>query len=365
MLRTLGSLVLVVAIYALYYYFAQLKKKRPASTSAPAEIGDPEQRANLVRVLGPDWGPLYDTAARGDVLALAEAMSAARGQWARYSRICTLASYAPFKTVESYAKWQKGPEVQLIAADAYDKQGWRIRGHGSGSSVSESASASFQEWQERARDTLLEVTQMDPSNPTPWAHLVAAHRNLDSSDEEKLRAAREALARYPDHFGAVRTLLDGFAPHWHEDEEAGLRLARDLARGAPDGSLVAGCVIQAYVGKWHHAYYFGKGDAAFAAVLRQPDVQQEISTAYQRAAGHAENEWSPGWLSDAAVLLARAGLRELAASAFQRLGERHIDGNPWTYISKTAKLRGSACFAALRDWACSGNKHPCKDVESS
>ncbi len=59
-----------------------------------------------------------------------------------------------------------------------------------------------------------------------------------------------------------------------------------------------------------------------------------------------------------------AGMRELAASAFQRLGERHIDSHPWTYISKTARLRESACFAALRDWACSGSKHPCNNVES-
>ncbi len=87
--------------------------------------------------------------------------------------------------------------------------------------------------------------------------------------------------------------------------------------------------------------------------------------AYQRAAGHTQNEWSPTWFVDAAALTARAGMRELAASAFQRLGDYDREGNPWIYISKTAKLRNSACFRALRDWACAGAKHPCKDTQSA
>ena len=366
MLKTLSSFVLLIGIYAIYYWFSRLKSKQTTVTkSATVTGGDTEERERVVQSFGPDWGPIYDTAARGEVLALGELMSAARGQWARYATLCSFGSYAPIKTVQSYAGWQKSPEVQLIAAAAYDAEGWRIRGHGTINSVGKADRQAFDEWQERARDTLMQVAEADPPNPTPWALLTSIYRNLGESEADKLRAAREALARCPDHFGAVRTLLDGLAPHWHDDEQAGLRMARDLAQSAPNNSLVAGCVIQAYVGQWHHAYYFGDGDAAYAAaVLRRPDVQQEIAMAYQRAAGHPENEWSRTWFVDAAALTARAGLRELAVSAFQRLGDHDREGNPWIYISKTAKLRNAACFRALRDWACSGAKHPCKDTQT-
>ncbi len=362
MLQTILSVLVIGGIYALYYLYLRKKQSQP-SKPATSDNGDAEERAALVRELGQYWGPLYDAAVNGNVSILLGELATTRGNWPRYHRMCLVASDVPIDKALGWAQSGGNPEAELVAACACMGEGWRIRGHGGGSSVSQKRREQFQQWQQQARERLLRVTAMDPTNPTPWALLVSVARNLALSDDEKRQYAREAVARFPDHFGAVNVLLDGFAPHWHDDENAGLMLARELARSAPDNTLVAGCIINAYVGKWHHAFHFGNGDEAFAPLLRQPEVQQELAWSFQRAMGHAENEWSPGWLSAAAAILARAGMRDLAAAAFQRLGERGNPVTPWYYISKTAKLKESKCFEALRGWAQGTRNHPCRDLQ--
>ena len=362
MLQAILSLVVIGVIYAVYAMYLRTKQTQSGTSTGSTAAGDPEARAELVRELGPAWGPLYDASVTGNLNALLGALSAARGAWPRYYRLCVLGREVPIGTALGWVQANNGPEMELVAANACIGEGWRIRGHGGGSSVSRKKQEQFREWQERAQERLLRVTTLDPANPTSWALLVSVARNLALSDEEKLRFGHEALARYPDHWGAAHDLLSGFAPHWHDDENAGLALARELARSAPDNTLVAGSIIEAYLGKWHHAFYFGDGDAAFAPVLRRPDVQQELAWSYQRAIGHADNEWSAGWLADAAAVPARAGMRELAASAFQRLGTRAHATEPWLYISKTAKLRQGACLEALRGWAFGTRAHPCRDI---
>ncbi|MBN1610993.1 MAG: hypothetical protein JW940_30460 [Polyangiaceae bacterium] len=363
MLQGILFLVVIGVIYFLYAKHLRKQSAQPAVSAALSVAGDPDDRANLVRELGPEWGPLYDAAVTGNIGVLLGAIGAARGAWPRYHRLCGLGGEVPVGTAMSWVQANGSPEMELVAAEACMAEGWRVRGHGGADSVSRAEWQQFDEWQQRARERLLRVTALDPANPTPWALLVSVARNISLSDEEKLRFGREALARYPDHYGAVDVLLDGFAPHWHDDENAGLALARDLARSAPDNTLVAGCIIEAYSGKWHHAYYFGKGDKAFAPVLRQPEVQQELAWSFQRAMGHADNEWSAGWLATAAAVLARAGMRELSAAAFQRLGARAECFAPWRYIAKTAKLKDeNACLEALRGWAYGTRNHPCRDI---
>jgi hypothetical protein len=363
MLQGILSLIVIGVIYFLYAKHVQNKGKQSAASAVPTVAGDPDERANLVRELGPAWGPLYDACVTGNVGVLLGAISQARGAWASYHRLCELGGEVPVGTALAWLQANSSPEMELVAAAACMDEGWRIRGHGGGDSVSRDARQQFHEWQQRAHERLLRVTALDPANPTPWALLVSVARNMSLADEEKLRFGREALARHPDHYGAVRPLLDAFAPHWHDDENAGIALARDLARSAPDNTLVAGSVINGYLGKWHHAYYFGKGDAAFAPVLRRPDVQQELAWSFQRAIGHADNEWSAGWLAYAAAVMARAGMREQAASAFQRLGDRAECFSSWEYISKTAKLKSTqACLEALRGWAFGTRQHPCRDI---
>jgi hypothetical protein len=363
MLQGILFVVVIGIIYFLYAKHLRKQQAQPAVAAAPTVAGDPDVRAGLVSVHGPEWGPLYDAAVTGNVGVVLGAISAARGNWPRYHELCELGDEVPVGTALSWVQANNSPEMELVAASACMAEGWRIRGHGGADSVSREEWKQFHEWQERARERLLRVTALDPANPTPWALLVSVGRNLSLSDEEKVRYGREALARYPDHYGAVRPLLDGFAPHWHKDENAGLALARDLARSAPDNTLVAGSIINAYLGKWHHAFYFGKGDAAFAPLLRRPDVQQELAWSFQRAIGHTDNEWSAGWLAYAAAVLARAGMRDQARVAFQRLGDRADCFSPWEYISKTAKIKDEdECLEALRGWAYGTRNHPCRDI---
>jgi hypothetical protein len=152
MLQGIVFIILIGVVYFLYAKHSQNKAQQAAVSPAPVVGGDPDDRANLVRELGPEWGPLYDAAVTGNIGVLLGAMAAARGAWPRYHRLCQLGDEVPVGTALAWAQANGGPEMELVAACACMAEGWRIRGHGGADSVSDQEWRQFHEWQQRARE---------------------------------------------------------------------------------------------------------------------------------------------------------------------------------------------------------------------
>jgi len=313
---------------------------------------DKEALDDLDRGYGPAVEQAAQAAAAGQIEPLITLMKQARaGAWDLRYELMDAGAALPSLTWQIRANSEpQSPEPLLMLASRLASEGWKARGHGGGSTVSEQTSRVFHAKIAQAEEILVRVASMDREDPTPHARMVA-YASYKSEDEEVARAhLSEALRRAPDHFGAILSMTNYIAPHWHGSKEKALAFGREMATSAPEGSLRAGTIITSYVTIWHKMHWFEKGATkdTIRAMLADPAVQAEICGAYQRSVAspkHQLKPWSYHLLNQAAGIFYCIQDRAATAEALARIGDRKID-SPWEYLGNPTKV-----FAQARKWA--------------
>lgn len=308
--------------------------------------------AALYHGYGPSVAQAAQAAAAGQVEPLLGVMKQARaGAWEFRYKLMEAGAALPSYTWQTRVTADpQSTEPLLMLASRLVSEGWKARGHGAGSTVSEKASNVFEAKIAQAEEILVRVASMDPEDPTPHARLVSYASYTSEDEAVARRRLSEALRRAPDHFGAILNMTHYIAPHWHGSKEKALAFGREMVAGASEGSLRAGTIITSYVTIWHYMHWFEKGanKDKIRAMLADPAVQAEIRNAYQRSVAspkHQLSAWSYHLLNQAAGIFYCIQDRAATAEALARIGDRKMD-NPWEYLGTPAKV-----FAQARKWA--------------
>jgi hypothetical protein len=191
--------------------------------------------------------------------------------------------------------WSRGEPESAIAWLMRGVQtknwAWEARGSGYAETVGQKGMRLFLERLARADQELLRAAELDPADPTPWAHLmwtgIGAQLGLDTIHER----FEQTLRRHPLHRGAHTAMLQALCAKWYGSNKEMFAFARGVTSRLPDGHRLHVLIAIAHVEWWWRYWRENESDKG-KRYFRRNEVIEEITEAARRA-GLAEGGAEP------------------------------------------------------------------------
>ena len=337
-----------------FVIYPRFQRRQTAHDAAPVVGAAPAIDAETARLVLPDEQRVVSALAQRDVHMIASYVHALRdGRWDDRMYVCRLFEDNLDRDALTHAARAEpaNPVPYLLRGFQAHAWAWKARGHGSADQVAGKDWNRFGERMDLAEKDLLQAAALDPVDPTPYAALVAVGCHLDRGDRVVRDHLDQALARDPEHYGALAHYLNYVtAPHWGGSAEQCVGFARRAAAGAPPGSARPMLVLLAHYYVFHHEHAFGdrkRGDAHVA----NPEVQREVVAAYHASIGHGAHRIARRTTelrNLAAWWFYMIRDRERCAAQLAHIGDAFTDAY-WQRLGPPAKQ-----LRAVRAWAGGG-----------
>lgn len=313
--------------------------------------------------MDPAYQPITDPAAAYPAISAArQAMQVA--DWPRFSQIIEQAaswderkfimdwvddpSYLDF--LRSVMATQPNPLAATLLAGQLMDEGWRIRGSGWGSDVSQEQWRRAREYLDQAEQQLSWACAVAPGFVPAWVARITSSMalNLGLGESKRRHARVEQLD--PDNFGARRAMMLELCPKWHGDSAAMNSFAAKCAQDAPEGSITPMLLVQAQNENALEVVRTTNQniDQVWSTHFSRPDVRTQLRWAAQKSVLSAAFVRGPRWvqaMSFFAVGLAFCEDWSPAKYCFAQLGP-YADYGALTFVGGEERR-----FAELRQFA--------------
>ncbi|MBT3223837.1 MAG: DUF4034 domain-containing protein, partial [Proteobacteria bacterium] len=152
---------------------------------------------------------------------------------------------------------------------------WQARGGGTSDTVGDEGERLFGERLQVAEQAFLQAADLEPQDPTPWAHMIHVRMcGLGGDVNLGLGLFGEVTQRDPLHRSGHMQLIAGLAHKWSgAGHEPMFQFARNVVATAPEGSDVAMTIAMAHVERWVWDYLFKEDEAAAELYLQDSKNQ--------------------------------------------------------------------------------------------
>lgn len=223
-------------------------------------------------------------------------------------------------------------EAHLISGNHAIGWAWQARGAGDAESVQKDSWAIFFDRLTLAEKLLIRATELDSSDPLPWASLIIVSRGLEQGMEVHQEYFEEVTRRDPFHFDAHSMYLQAICKKWGGSHEEMFEFARNASAKAPKGSPIHLLVPIAHIERWMEGFEDIKPEMR-DSYFSQPEVLQEIKDSADKTI--FSTEWDPQTPETKAenifaFLFWLSGSTLKAKKAFDKIGTKPCSF-PWEY----------------------------------
>lgn len=271
-----SQIIVIVAVFGfIAFYWFYLRHKLAEGGDRATPVGGAEAKALTKQVKA------------GDMSGLAAKLGGLReGAWD--DRDFWLDAVAPAANEQVMEAWIAGgnelPLGHLIKGRAHIAWAWEARGHGTSDSVTDEGANLFEQHLMRAEADLMRAAELDPADPTPWAHLITVARGLGQGSGVARERFDQAMRRDPEHWTAHFQMLMVQCAKWGGSHEDMFAFAREVAGRQPEGHDLATLVIMAHVERWLY-FSFEDDSGGEKQYPKNTDNVQECLAVYQRSLG--------------------------------------------------------------------------------
>ncbi len=266
-------MVLVFGFIALYWFY--LKDKLAGGGERATPVGGAEAKQLRKQVKAGDMSGLT-----AKLQMLRETAWDERDFW--------LDTVAPSALEPVMEAWIAGGNElalgHLIKGRAHIAWAWEARGHGTSDTVSDDGANLFEQHLMRAEADLQRAAELDPADPTPWAHLITVARGLGQGPELARERFDQATRRDPEHWTAHFQMLTLLCAKWGGSHESMFAFARDVSARMADGQDLSALVLMAHIERWLY-FSFDDDSKGEKQYPKNPEAVQECLNAYQRSVG--------------------------------------------------------------------------------
>ena len=169
---------------------------------------------------------------------------------------------------------------------------WQARGGGTSDTVGDDADRLFGERLQVAEQAFRQAVDLEPADPTPWAHLIHLRLcGLGGDIDLGTGLFNEAIRRDALHRSAHMQMIGGLAHKWSgEGHEPMFEFARKVVARAPEGTDVAMTIAMAHLERWTWDHLFEENDSAAEAYLHDANVRAEVIAAYDKSLGSPKHQ---------------------------------------------------------------------------
>ena len=245
---------------------------------------------------------------------------------------------------------QPSPLAATMLADQTIAAGWRIRGNGTGDTVSQDQWRRTGEYLDQAEQNLIWACAVDPGFVPAWSLRITNSMALSLGQAESRRRYAHVTAIDPLNLAAQHAMMTELCAKWHGDSATMNSFALKCAEDAPDGSFNPVIIVHAHA---ENALALaldgtvGLGDA-WKSHFARPDVRAQIRWAAQKSVLSPAFRHDPGWVSAVGSFATGLACCEDWAPArycFEQLG-------PYaSYAGLPFHSNAAARFASLRSTA--------------
>ena len=151
--------------------------------------------------------------------------------------------------------------------------------------VADKARAAHEAAGEESRADYERLARANPSDPLPWALMLALPATFELDDMKRIYA--EVERRHPLFFPAQVSMHHVLSAMWYGDAQQGVGFMRSVAQRAPVGSDVQALLVYGHFRAYADELHFGAGKEAAKAYLDDPRNRAEVMQALERSL------WSP------------------------------------------------------------------------
>ncbi|MFH2005275.1 MAG: hypothetical protein ABI333_01685 [bacterium] len=270
-----GTIIGIVVVLGLVLYYVFVVRKGGGGGSGYSGLGGDEAKQLRKQIKAADMSGIS-----AKLKALRE------GAWDERDFLCDL--LAPDANRQVMDAWVNGGQelalAHLLRGRANIAWAWQARGHGTSDTVTKDGANLFEDHLEAAEQDLLRAAELDPADPTPWAHLITVARGLGQGPDVARERFDEAVRRDPDHWSAHFQMLIMLTRKWGGSHESMFAFAQETAGRAAEGNDLGALVIMAHIERW---LYFSMDDdkAGEKQYVKNAEARQECLAAYQRSLG--------------------------------------------------------------------------------
>jgi len=271
-----SSIIVIVLVFGFIgFYWFYLRDKLAASGDKSTPVGGPEAKLLKKQVKG------------GDMSGLTAKLKGLReGAWDE--RDFWLDTVAPAALEPVMDAWIAGgnelPLGHLIKGRAHIAWAWEARGSGTADSVSDDGANLFEEHLMRAEKELRLAAELDPADPTPWAHLITVARGLGQGLELARERFDQAARRDPEHWTAHFQMLIMLCAKWGGSHDSMFAFASEVSKRLPEGHDLGSLVMMAHIERWLY-FSFEDDKRGEKQYPKNAQAVQECLAAYQRSVG--------------------------------------------------------------------------------
>ncbi len=295
------------------------------------------QSALGVEVVSPTWGDpdarrLQLQLAAGDFQSTAAVFRTLR-DWDERDFFVRALSEAPGRPewVEAWTRAKPDSADAWLLRSVHTVQwAWEARGSGYAETVGDNAFKVFHARLRHADGDFRRAVELDPADPTPWAHWMWAGIGGQIGIDHIRQRHDEATRRHKHHRTARQAMFQALCAKWYGSAEQMFAYVREACSDLPEGHGLHFLIPQAHYERWLQ-HWREKDRRAANKYLRQTDVRDEIMEAARRSilSPHYEpnvftNE-DRNWFAWA---FSAMGENAAACRQFRRLG-RWVATPPW------------------------------------
>lgn len=288
---------------------------------------------------------------QGDLSSLKALLAVAGpGSWDDRDFFCeVLAPKVGDHLLDSWCKSEPQSALAfLVQGRALLERAHDARGHGTADTVTDEMRQRFLSLLQLAEQSLQKAAELDPTDPTPWAFLVATSRGLGQGIEEAQQRFQEAVRRDPTHYSAHRQMLTSLCEKWGGSHEMMFDFARGAANRAAEGHDLATLIINAHIERWLY-FDFDEDPKGAKQYLKDAAVRQECLAAYMRSLASPQIQVRRSTIyarNTAAMWFFLARERNYLLGEVAQIGEAY-SRVPWCYYDTPAKK----AYAAATSYA--------------
>lgn len=222
---------------------------------------------------------------------------------------------------------------------------WEARGYGYGDSVGEEARQLFSDRLLTADVILERATELDPTDPTPWALMLRSAYGLGLDEEEHRRRFTQAVHLAPEHRFAHSSLMKSLCAKWYGSHDLMFRFVSSATSQVGLGSPVHTLVAEAHIERWLDM--LGEDEAQAAAYWTRPVVRSAITHAahlYFDAPNFQPNKDTVRTRNIFVWCLVAVEAIDAAARLFEAIGP-YVTRAPWIYMGDPVER-----FEKARAW---------------
>ncbi len=159
---------------------------------------------------------------------------------------------------------------------------WEARGSGLADTVSEKGFKLFFERLARAEEELLRAAELDPADPTPWAHLVMVGVGAQKSLDKIQEWFQQAVRRHSRHATAHYSMLQALCAKWYGSHDQMFDFARGTCAKLPNGHGLHALIALAHFERVA-AMYREQQTLSATGYYRRQEVAEEINQSAERS----------------------------------------------------------------------------------